>query len=110
MAQYWNAVGGCLLVLAVGCSQATEELRSYSEGTDGSAAIDLIALDDALQQFEAKNPHKAELVKLRFFAGLTNEQAASALGISSSTADNYWAYARSWLRLAMSESDGEMAE
>jgi RNA polymerase sigma factor (sigma-70 family) len=46
----------------------------------------------------AKDPRKAELVKLRFFAGLTNQQAAEALGISTSTADNDWAYARAWLR------------
>ena len=57
---------------------------------------------------EAKDQRKAELVKLRYFAGLTVEQAAEALGISASTADNDWAYARSWLRLAMlgDEADG----
>jgi RNA polymerase sigma factor (TIGR02999 family) len=62
---------------------------------------DLLAIDDALEMFAALHPRKAELVKLRFFAGLTNEQAAQALGISTSTADNDWAYARSWLRLAI---------
>ena len=58
----------------------------------------------------ALDKRKADLVKLRFFAGLTNEQAARVLGISSSTADNDWAYARSWLRLAIrgdSSSDSE---
>ncbi len=64
---------------------------------------DLLALDEALDRLAAKHPRKAELVKLRFFAGLTNEQAAQALGISTSTADNDWAYARSWLRLALDE-------
>jgi DNA-directed RNA polymerase specialized sigma24 family protein len=54
-----------------------------------------------LAQLEAKDKRKADLVKLRYFAGLTNKQAAQALGISPSTADNDWAYARSWLRLAM---------
>ena len=63
--------------------------------------VDLLALDDALDALEAKDKRKADLVRLRFFAGLTNEQAAQALGISSSTADNEWAYAKSWLRLAM---------
>ncbi len=62
---------------------------------------DLLALDEALQKLALEHPRKAELVKLRFFAGLTNEQAAQALGISTSTADNDWAYARSWLRLAL---------
>ena len=61
--------------------------------------IDLIALDDALAGLERKDPRKADLVKLRFFAGLTVEQAARALGIATSTADEDWAYARSWLRL-----------
>jgi RNA polymerase sigma factor (TIGR02999 family) len=67
----------------------------------------LLALEEALQKLEKKDKRKAELVKLRFFAGLTNEQAAQVLGISASTADNDWAYARSWLRL---EIDGDRAE
>ena len=67
---------------------------------------DLIALDEALRRLEAEDPRKAELVKLRFFAGLTTEQAAAALGISTSTADNDWAYARSWLRLEMGGEAG----
>jgi RNA polymerase sigma factor (TIGR02999 family) len=60
---------------------------------------DLLALQEALEKLEKKDRRKADLVKLRFFAGLTNEQAARVLGISTSTADNDWAYARSWLRL-----------
>jgi RNA polymerase sigma factor (TIGR02999 family) len=63
---------------------------------------DILALSEALEKLEAKDPRKAQLVKLRFFAGLTNAQAAEALGISTSTADNDWAYARSWLRLEIS--------
>src|SRR5262249_34969788 len=62
---------------------------------------DLLALDEALEQLTAKDKRKADLVKLRFFAGLTNAQAARVLGISPSTADNDWSYARSWLRLAI---------
>jgi RNA polymerase sigma factor (TIGR02999 family) len=64
---------------------------------------DLLALHEALDKLEAQDKRKADLVKLRFFAGLTNEQAAQTLGISSSTADNDWAYARSWLRLKIRE-------
>jgi RNA polymerase sigma factor (TIGR02999 family) len=60
---------------------------------------DLIALDEALQKLAGIDPVKAELVKLRFFAGLTGEQTALALGLSHNTADRYWAYARSWLHL-----------
>ena len=58
---------------------------------------DLLALDEALSKLEAEDPVKAELVKLRFFAGLTDEQAATALGISRATAARYWSFARAWL-------------
>ncbi len=60
---------------------------------------DLIDLDEALEKLSKRDQIKADLVKLRYFAGLTNEQAANALGISHSTADRYWDYACSWLRL-----------
>jgi RNA polymerase sigma factor (sigma-70 family) len=59
--------------------------------------LDLIALDAALDKLAAQDPRKAELVKLRYFAGLTQQQAADALGIGISTADRDWAYARAWL-------------
>src|SRR5262245_56184662 len=58
---------------------------------------DLLDLDDALTRFAAKHPEKAALVKLRYFAGLTGEEAAEVLGISPATADRYWTYARAWL-------------
>ena len=58
---------------------------------------DLLALDEALTKLAALAPQKAELVKLRYFAGLTAEQAADALGISYTTANRHWAYARAWL-------------
>ena len=66
----------------------------------------LLALDEALRQLEAEDPRKAELVKLRFFAGLTTEQAAVALGVSTSTAEKDWAYSRSWLRVAIDRMSG----
>jgi RNA polymerase sigma factor (TIGR02999 family) len=58
---------------------------------------DIITLDEALAKLAELHPQKAEFVKLRYFAGLTVAEAAAALGISSSTADRYWAYARAWL-------------
>jgi RNA polymerase sigma factor (TIGR02999 family) len=58
---------------------------------------DLLALDEALNKLAAEDPAKAELVKLRYFAGLTIEDSARALGISSATAKRHWAYARAWL-------------
>jgi len=57
----------------------------------------LLAVDEALQQLAEESPQKAELVKLRFFAGLTLEEAAETLGISRTTASRHWAYARAWL-------------
>ncbi len=60
-------------------------------------ALDVLAVNEALEKFEQIDPIKASLVKLRYFAGLTIPQAASALGISTTTADRYWAYARAWL-------------
>jgi RNA polymerase sigma factor (TIGR02999 family) len=58
---------------------------------------DVLALDEALERLARKDPVKADLVKLRYFAGLTIDQAAHALGIAPATADRYWAYARAWL-------------
>ena len=67
-------------------------------------SIDLLALDEALGKLEETHPRKVEVVKLRYFAGLTIQQAADALGISASTADADWAFARGWLRIEMSKS------
>jgi RNA polymerase sigma factor (TIGR02999 family) len=58
---------------------------------------DLLALDEALARLTERDPLKADLVKLRYFARLTLDQAADVLGLSPSTADRYWAYARAWL-------------
>jgi RNA polymerase sigma factor (TIGR02999 family) len=60
-------------------------------------SADLIALDDALEQLAHTDPQTAELVKLRFFAGMSTTQAAEVLGISPRTADFRWSYARAWL-------------
>lgn len=64
-------------------------------------STDLVELDDALRKLEDVYPRKAQLVKLRFFAGLTIERAANALGIATSTADADWAFAKGWLKLEM---------
>jgi RNA polymerase sigma factor (TIGR02999 family) len=61
------------------------------------ASDDLIALDEALTELSRQHPQKAELVKLRYFAGLSVAEAAQALGIATSTADRHWTYARAWL-------------
>jgi RNA polymerase sigma factor (TIGR02999 family) len=64
----------------------------------------LLAVDEALEQFAAINPCQAELVKLRYFAGMTFEEAASVLGIAVPTAKEWWAYSRAWLAVAMRPS------
>jgi RNA polymerase sigma factor (TIGR02999 family) len=66
---------------------------------------DILSLHDALEQFARHDPLKAKLVELRFFGGLTLEQAASCLDISLSTADRAWRYARAWLYAAMAGAD-----
>ena len=81
------------------------ELPDVGESTQISS-VDLLALDDALTRLAAAAPQKAELVKLRFFAGMTIPQAAAALGISHATAERHWTYARVWL---YSELHGEEA-
>ena len=61
----------------------------------------LLAVNEALEKFSAIDPLKAELVKLRYFAGLNFEEAAAALGIAVPTAKQWWSYARSWLAVEM---------
>ena len=68
---------------------------------------ELIALDEALANLAQEHPEKAQLVNLRYFGGLTHEQAAQALGFSISTADRHWAYARAWLYRHMSAEQGQ---
>lgn len=70
-------------------------------------SVDVLALNEALDQLEAKDARKAALVNLRYFAGLTNREAAAALGVSTATADNDWAYAKSWLKVQLSRSSTE---
>ncbi len=67
----------------------------------------LLALDEALLRLEGEQPEKAQLVKLRFFAGMTNQEAAAVLGISTTTADRHWAYARAWIQREMAAEDTE---
>jgi RNA polymerase sigma factor (TIGR02999 family) len=69
-------------------------------------ATDLLALDEALTAFAHEEPAKAELVKLRYFAGLTLEEAAACLGISISTAKRHWALARAWLFAELTDGPG----
>ncbi|TWU39333.1 sigma-70 family RNA polymerase sigma factor [Novipirellula artificiosorum] len=65
----------------------------------GGFELDVIALNDAIGRLEVEDSRAAQVVKLRFFCGMTIKQAAEAIGISPATADNDWAFARSWLRV-----------
>jgi len=67
--------------------------------------VDILALDEALKEFEKQDPRGAQLVKLRHFAGLTMPETAEVLGVSLSTAEKDWAYARSWLKQRLSAGD-----
>jgi RNA polymerase sigma factor (TIGR02999 family) len=67
-------------------------------------ADELLALDEALTKLAEAHPQKARVVDLRYFGGLTNEETAAAMGISTSTADRHWAYAKAWLYREMSKS------
>jgi RNA polymerase sigma factor (TIGR02999 family) len=68
-------------------------------------SVNLLAVNEALERFESIDPPKAELVKLRYFVGLTISEAAEALGISTTTADRHWAYARAWLHTELKRSE-----
>jgi RNA polymerase sigma factor (TIGR02999 family) len=72
------------------------DLGVNEPGTEGPHT-DILAVDEALTQFAQEHPEKAELVKLRYFAGLTLPEAAAALGCSAATAQRHWRYARAWL-------------
>jgi RNA polymerase sigma factor (TIGR02999 family) len=79
---------------------------SEVEAAEESSSEQLLAIDEALEGFATHEPAKAELVKLRYYAGLTEEEAAAALGISRATASRYWNYARAWLINAVDEKIG----
>ena len=71
---------------------------------EAAPSEDILAVDEALSRLAAEDPTKAELVKLRYFGGLSVEDAGRVLGISRATADRYWAYARVWLYSELSEA------
>jgi RNA polymerase sigma factor (TIGR02999 family) len=119
-AQHWNSRGHFFAAAAeamrrILVEQARHKNRlkhgrghqrvDLDSGCRVSAApsLDLLALDDALSRLAETEPAKAELVKLRFFAGLTMPEAAAALGVSLATAERYWTFAKSWLYAELAE-------
>jgi RNA polymerase sigma factor (TIGR02999 family) len=87
-----------------GCGQKRGPLDQV-EVAAPEPSLDVLALNEALERFEKIDRIKAELVKLRYFAGLTLPQAADVLGISGTTADRYWSYARAWLHTELKKGD-----
>jgi RNA polymerase sigma factor (TIGR02999 family) len=79
-----------------------DEAQGITESPD-----ELLALDDALTRFAVEEPAKAELVKLRFFAGLSTPEAAAALGVSVATAERWWTFARAWLFADLGDHDDD---
>ena len=77
---------------------------SFVEPVLRGSQLDVLVLDEALELLANRDPRACEVVKLRFFAGLTVPQAAQALGVSVATVENDWAYAKSWLKLQLSPS------
>jgi len=91
-----------------GGQHARIDLDSACAITD-SPSLDLLALDEALSKLAAADPAKADLVKLRYFAGFTMPEAASALGISLATAERHWAFAKSWLHAELAGGDASQS-
>ena len=83
------------LTVRHGGERSRVSLKDHHRITESPS--DLLAMDEALIRFAAEEPAKVELVKLRFFAGLTIPETAKVLGISVATAERWWAYARTWL-------------
>ncbi len=76
----------------------------FGTTTGQTEAIDLMSLDDALQKLEAIHPEQARVVEMRYFGGLTIEETAAAMDISTSTAKRHWRVAKAWLFLQLAES------
>jgi RNA polymerase sigma factor (TIGR02999 family) len=117
-AQHWNSRGHFFAAAAEAMRRILVEQARRKAGPAASGGhrrvefanvdlelpgpqLDLVALSEALDRLAAAYPRVAEVVKLRFFGGLTRQQTAATLGVSSTTADDDWAYAKGWLRLEL---------
>src|SRR5262245_20694173 len=87
-----------------GGNLAQQPLDDNEPAADPADTLDLLALDEALNRLEAASARRAQLVKLRYFAGFTLPEAADLLGISRSTAEADWTYAKAWLKREMEKS------
>ncbi len=123
-AQHWNSRGHFFaaaaeamrrILVEIARQKKAEKRGGYVQRIDVEPAEfaihqrddKLLALDEALAKLEKVDPLKARLVDLRWFAGLSIKEAAETLGISTATADRYWAYARAWLQREMASPEIE---
>ena len=123
-AQHWNSRGHFFAAAAEAMRRILVEQARRKRGPEAGGGlqrvemsrvdpeiqrpgVNLCAISEALDRLQGQDPRAAEMVKLRFFAGLTREQAAQILGISLRTADTDWAYAKSWLQLELSDLTGD---
>ncbi|MFG0317218.1 MAG: ECF-type sigma factor [Planctomycetota bacterium JB042] len=86
-----------------GAGRDRVDLDDVDPSVEPPAAMDVLAVDDAVGRLEAKDPRKGEIVNLRYFAGLTNEETAAALGVSVGTVEREWRFIRSWLQVELRE-------
>jgi RNA polymerase sigma factor (TIGR02999 family) len=84
-----------------GGRRTTLSMDEMPSATGSHSGVDILALDEALTKLHSIEPRKASLVSLRYFAGLTQQEAAMVLGISTSTADSDWAFAKAWLKVEL---------
>lgn len=87
-----------------GGNQARRGLDAALEVSADTPAVDLLALDEALEKFSREHPAKARVVELRYFGGLTAVETAEALGVTTRTVERYWEFARAWLYRALGAS------
>jgi DNA-directed RNA polymerase specialized sigma24 family protein len=90
----------------LGPTQGGGRLRLNLDALDVAVeqADEIVAISEALDRLATESSIKAELVKLRYFAGMSHQEAAAALGLSRATADRYWAYAKAFLFAALSDT------
>lgn len=88
-----------------GGGQQRVEMPEIAISTGAQDEDQVLAVNEALEKLAAQDKQKAELVKLRYFVGMTIEEAAEALGVSAPTAKRHWAYARAWLAAEMGKQD-----
>lgn len=121
--QLWNGRGHFFAAAAEAMRRILVEIARRKQGPRAGGKLDrvelgdiavtvnpgqdVIALSELLDRLHVEDPRAAELVKLRFFAGMTRQQAAEILGVSIATADNDWAYAKGWLKAALARYPNE---